>query len=46
VQVGAGYQFSNGVTAGVDFSYAFTKVDGQRKPVSALLSFSYLFRGK
>ena len=45
-QVGVGYQFSNGVTAGVDFSYAFTKVDGQRKPVSALLSFSYLFRGK
>ena len=45
-QVGVGYQFSNGVTAGVDFSYAFTKVDGQRKPVSALLSFSYLFRGE
>lgn len=43
-QVGVGYQFSNGVTAGVDFNYAFTKVDGQRKPVSALLSFSYLFR--
>lgn len=44
VQVGAGYQFSNGVTAGVDFSYAFTKVDGQHKPVSALLNFSYMFR--
>ena len=44
VQVGTGYQFSNGVTAGVDFSYAFTKVDGQRKPISALLSFNYMFR--
>ena len=43
-QVGMGYQFSNGVTAGVDFSYAFTKVDGQRKPISALLSFNYMFR--
>ena len=43
-QVGVGYQFSNGVTAGVDFSYAFTKVDGQRKPISALLSFNYMFR--
>ena len=44
VQLGAGYQFSNGVTAGVDFNYAFTKVIGNRKPVSALLSFSYIFR--
>ena len=43
-QVGMGYQFSNGVTAGVDFSYAFTKVDGKRKPISALLSFNYMFR--
>ena len=44
VQVGVGYQFSNGITAGVDLNYAFTKVIGNRKPVSALLSFSYIFR--
>ncbi|MBR4297658.1 MAG: PorT family protein [Bacteroidaceae bacterium] len=44
VQVGVGYQFSNGITAGVDLNYAFTKVIGNRKPVSALLSFSYMFR--
>ena len=44
VQVGAGYQFSNGITAGLDFNYAFTKVAGEGRMVSALLSFSYLFR--
>lgn len=44
VQVGAGYQFANGVTAGLDLNYAFTKVAGEGRVVSALLSFSYLFR--
>ncbi len=44
VQVGAGYQFANGVTAGLDLNYAITKVAGEGRVVSALLSFSYLFR--
>lgn len=44
VQLGAGYQFRNGVTAGVDLNYAFTKMEGNRHNVSALLSFSYMFR--
>ena len=44
VQVGAGYQFANGVTAELDLNYAFTKVAGEGRVVSALLSFSYLFR--
>ncbi len=44
VQLGAGYQFANGVTAGLDLNYAFTKVAGEGRVVSALLSFSYLFR--
>ena len=44
MQVGAGYQFSNGITAGVDLNYAFTKVVGNQRPVSAMLNFSYIFR--
>ena len=43
-QVGAGYQFRNGVTAGIDLNYAFTKRVDNRKGLSALISFSYLFR--